>query len=48
MEGDMKKLKLGYDRKKAAEFYEAGYRIENDYLKQQIDNRKRNFIIFNF
>ena len=44
------KMELGYNRKKAAEFYEAGYKIEEDNVtsKGLKEHRKRNFIIFNF
>ncbi|MEK6955027.1 MAG: hypothetical protein AABW52_00045 [Nanoarchaeota archaeon] len=47
------KMELGYNRKKAGEFYEAGYKLtdENSVMSDELkitDNRKRHFIIFNF
>ena len=45
-------MELGYNRKKAGDFYEAGYKLEDcntksDELKRT-EQRKRNFIVFNF
>ena len=46
------KMELGYNRKKAGDFYEAGYKLEDCNVKSYElkirENRKRNFIVFNF